>query len=342
VVPFWYLAAAVLAVMGVSLAVGWLAGRWPGRTDRMLLSDVETRLCRLESPDRAAAVQGRVRVDREAAQAAAQEATRALPVVEVAGSDLPSRGVTDVTAVLTAEAAAQVRRDTRELLATVWGGTVSTLPVVDPSDTDDVEPAPEVDEPDPPQRPDRGGGGPPPDPQGGSQDPPPASRYPWPDNPRGLPAGYAVLPPASVPAAQIGRPWWSRIREEAAAWWESARPDTSTCWAAGELAGDGEDRRCPCAGQHCPGCEEPARVMAVRGAHTPRHDWEEVPPSLRRLAELLPVTLRCTVIARAVSPPGWRPRPTSRVALELWAAQVARRNGRRPLLGTFGPSRCLP
>jgi hypothetical protein len=346
VVPWWYLAAAVLAVMGVSLVVGWLSGRGPSRVDRMLLKDVEARLGRLEGRDhaRVAGVQGRVRVAQETAPAA----TRALPVVEVAGSDLPPRGVSDVTVVpprlpaLTAEAAEEVNRETRELLATVWGDTVSTLPVVDLSD---VEPAPEVepgDDLDPPQRPDRSGGGPPPDPQGESQDPQVVSRYSWPGTPRGLPAGYAVLPPAQVPAVQVGRPWWSRLREEVAAWWESARPDTSACWAAGDLDGDDEDRRCPCAGRHCPGCEEPARVMAVRGPHTARHDWEEVPPSMRRLAEMLPVTLRCTVVARAVSPPGWRPRPTSRAGLEMWADRVARRNGRLPLLAPCGPVGVLP
>jgi len=122
-------------------------------------------------------------------------------------------------------------------------------------------------------------------------------------------------------------------------------------WTAAELAAvaaataaGGELRRpCTmCPARHCAGCEEPARVTATWTWYVARHCWDEVPPSLQRLAGLLPVTLRATVIARKVGP-RWHPRPGGgRAGLELWARQVARRHNLRMSLGTFQLQGVLP
>lgn len=118
--------------------------------------------------------------------------------------------------------------------------------------------------------------------------------------------------------------------------WASTGSDAPT-WQPGELTAVTvkPDRPCTlCPARHCAGCEEPARVTATWTTYTARHDFGEVPPSVRSLAALMPVGLRATIVARAVNP-RWRPRPVTRAALELWGRKVARRHGIACTLGTF-------
>jgi hypothetical protein len=216
VVPWWYLAAAVLAVMGVSLVVGWLSGRGPSRVDRMLLKDVEARLGRLEGRDHArsaAAAVGRVPVEAPVPDR---------PPMVVAGSDLPRRGGLDATLVaadwpppvsyapdvtvtsgvpaLTPEAAAEVGRATAVLLAGVrdgrWPPDLSEA--VEPADDEDGAP-PDADSPPP--------GGP----------PPPVGSYAW--QAASVPDGYCVWPDARLmPRVRMLARAARRQRMRAAGW----------------------------------------------------------------------------------------------------------------------------
>lgn len=89
-----------------------------------------------------------------------------------------------------------------------------------------------------------------------------------------------------------------------------------------------------CGGRHCDGCgAEPARSMALPHNHLARHDFSEVPPSMRWLVEQVHVTFRGTLIsAELAGRYVWR--PVDPVAFRLWAA---RKLGRPLQLG--GPRR---
>lgn len=89
---------------------------------------------------------------------------------------------------------------------------------------------------------------------------------------------------------------------------------------------------CPlCGGRHCAGCEEPARVTSTAYGHQPRHDFAEVPPSIRWLAERVHVTFRGALIsANLTGRHVWR--PADGAAFRVWAR---RKLGRELQLGTF-------
>ncbi|MGV2383646.1 MAG UNVERIFIED_CONTAM: hypothetical protein LOD86_00040 [Thermobifida fusca] len=96
---------------------------------------------------------------------------------------------------------------------------------------------------------------------------------------------------------------------------------------------------CPlCGGRHCAGCETPARVTSTAYEYTPRHDFAEVPPSVRWLAEQVHVTFRGTLIAGSLCGRHVY-RPADGVAFRLWAR---RKLGRELQLGGPRPLGVLP
>lgn len=136
--------------------------------------------------------------------------------------------------------------------------------------------------------------------------------------------------------------------------WARQPVDAPEPWAPGELTGEqprvswtrwvdkhtGRQTPCPderCRGRRCAGCNEPAQITAAPVPHVPRHDWQEIPPSLQWLAGRVHVTFRgalitAELVGRHVT------RPADGVAFRLWAA---RKLGRPLQLGTH-PMRMLP
>lgn len=113
-------------------------------------------------------------------------------------------------------------------------------------------------------------------------------------------------------------------------------------WAPGELAAIAGPDWTGRPGRHRVVAERACDTIATWTSYTPRHDFEEVPPSVRSLAALMPVGLRATIIARAVNPRWWPKPHTSRAALEAWGRTVARRHGIASLLGTYKLQGVLP
>src|SRR5690606_25229191 len=153
-----------------------------------------------------------------------------------------------------------------------------------------------------------------------------------PPHPRGVPMTTFIL----------GIRWtaaWARWR---LATWQAAR----AAWINGAdllttLPPARADLRepCPlCGGRHCAGCETPARVTSTAYGHQPRHDFSEVPPSLRWLAERVHVTFRGTLSAASLCGRHVY-RPADGTACRLWAR---RKLGRELQLGGPRPAGVLP
>lgn len=337
--PWWAVSLLVVALM----LLGWALGRGDRRDTLDTVGELDAARWRhtavlAEHGVALAAVQARLDARRPAADLPAEPPPAVPETVEmrVAGSTLPPRGA---------------GVGPTEVLPTVdlarWVGDDSDARAVLAA----ARPEPAGDGPD---SPDRDGDGPAPvpvpayqaavlprydwsatgwDPLTGACPPPPGPGWSW---GRGLDLLRRVAAGPLVPLRAVRWAWAGR------SWRTAGRVEQREVAQAAELLGFDpvpEADPAPVVPRQATGPVETAArpVLAVPAPRTPdyrpRHDFSEVPPSLRRRAELLPVTLRCTVIARAVSRAGWRPPPTSRLGLELWAKRVARRHGRLPQLG---------
>lgn len=116
---------------------------------------------------------------------------------------------------------------------------------------------------------------------------------------------------------------------------QAARVDDTNMWSLADLAGL-RPACLVCAGRHCAGCGTPTAALAATHRHTPRHDLDGTPPSIRAALALMTPAERAHELVRQLGQAAWSPyagMPT-RLRVRLQAATIARRHGVPLLLGT--------